>query len=96
MQLCFSFSKATMPLVAFEQFDYKTVRLTMFLGSFFIACVGVCLLSILYVLNLPFKNTFNLSFRYARMMKKTYFWNGIIVLFVQSYFDICVGVMLSW
>jgi len=56
MQLCFSFSKATMPLVAFEQFDYKTVRLTMFLGSFMIAGFGICLLSILYVLNLPFTN----------------------------------------
>ena len=96
MQFCFNFSKATMPLVAFEQFGYQSARLTMFLGSFLIAGVGVCLLSILYVLNLPFTNKFKLSFRFARMMKKTYFWNGIIVLLVQSYFDICLGVMLSW
>jgi len=96
MQFIFDFSKAPMPLTAFEQFDYKTVRLTMFLGSFLIAGVGVCLLSILYLLNLPFTNRFRLSFRFAKMMKKTYYWNGIITLLVQSYYDICVGVILSW
>jgi len=96
MQFCFDFSKAAMPLVAFEQFGFMSVRLTMYLGTFLIATVGICLLSILNVLNMPFTRKFKLSFRFARMMRKNYYWNGIIRLFVQSYWDLCVGIMLSW
>ena len=85
-----------MPLVAFQQFGVLSLRLTLFLGTFLIASVGVGLLSIVYVINWPFTRKFKLSFRYKRMMIKTYYWRGIIRLIIQSYWDLCVGIMFSW
>ena len=85
-----------MPLVAFQRFGALSFRLTLYLGTFFIAVAGVCLLSILYVINLPFTRKFKLSFRYKRMMEKIYFWRGIIRLMMESYWDLCLGIFLSW
>ena len=68
MKFCFDFSKVVMPLVAFQQFGVLSLRLTLFLGTFLVASVGVGLLSIVYVINWPFTRKFKLSFRYKRMM----------------------------
>jgi hypothetical protein len=96
MKFCFDFSKTTMPLVNFQQFGVLSLRLTLFLGTFLIASVGVGLLSIVYVINWPFTRKLKLSFRYKQMMRKTYYWRGIIRLIIQSYWDLCVGIMFSW
>ena len=96
MKLCFEFSKTAMPLVAFQQFGVLSLRLTLFLGTFLIAVVGVCLLSFMYMLNWPFTRKFKLSFRYKRMMRTVYYWRGIIRLMMESYWDLCLGILFSW
>jgi hypothetical protein len=45
---------------------------------------------------LPFTRKFKLSFRYKRMMEKTYYWSGIIRLTIESYWDLCIGILFSW
>jgi hypothetical protein len=85
-----------MPLVAFQRFGALSLRLTLYLGTFLIAVAGVCLLSILYMINLPCTSKFKLSFRYKRMMEKTYYWSGIIRLTIESYWDLCLGILFSW
>jgi len=85
-----------MPLVAFQQFGILSLRVTLFLGTFLIASVGVCLLSIVYLINWPFTRKFKLSFRYKKMMRTIYYWRGIIRLIIQSYWDLCLGILFSW
>ena len=34
--------------------------------------------------------------RYHKYMKENYLWTGIIRLTIESYWDLCVGILLSW
>ncbi len=85
-----------MPVVAFQQFGILSLRVTLFLGTFLIASVGIGLLSIFYVINWPFTRKFKFSLRYKKMMRTTYYWRGIIRLIIQSYWDLCLGIFFSW
>lgn len=93
---CFSFSTALMPLVAFQEFGDLSVRLTFFLGSFIIVSTGILLASILFIITWPFTKKYKLVMRYHSMMQKNYYWRGIIRMILESYFDLCLGIMFSW
>ena len=96
MNFCFDFSKTVMPLVAFQEFGVLSLRLTLFLASFMIAITLVSLQSLLFVITWPFTKKFILITRYHRLMRKSYYWRGILRLLYESYFDLCLGIMFSW
>ncbi len=56
----------------------------------------ICLKSLMFLVTWPFKTRFNLALRYHTMMKKKYFWSGIIRLIIESYWDLCLAIMFSW
>jgi hypothetical protein len=85
-----------MPFVSFQDMGVMSMRLTVYLGSFMIAFALVCLKSLFFIISCPFTNKFKLVKRYHKMMKVRYYWRGIIRLILESYFDLCVGIMLSF
>jgi hypothetical protein len=96
VNFCFDFSKTVMPFVSFQDMGVMSMRLTVILGSFMIAIFLLCLQSILFVISWPFKNKLKLVYRFHNMMKTRYFWRGGIRLFIESYFELCVAIMLSF
>jgi hypothetical protein len=73
-----------------------SVRFIVYLGSFMIAIFLVCLQSILFLILWPFKKKLKLAYRYHKMMKARYYWRGSIRLIIESFFDLCVGILLSF
>jgi hypothetical protein len=85
-----------MPLVAFQEFGVLSLRLTLYLASFMVAIFLISLQSFLFVITWPFTKKFILVMRYHRLMRKTYYWRGLLRLLFESYFDLCIGIMFSW
>ncbi len=92
----FKFSTTVMPFVSFEAMGVESLRLTLYLGTFFFILASVLVLSLLYLISWPLKNKFNFFGRFHSMMRHKYYWSGIIRMLLESYCDMSVGIMLSW
>jgi hypothetical protein len=72
-----------------------SMRLIVYLASFFIAYALICAQSIMFLFSWPLKKHIKLVHRFHLMMRKNYYWRGIIRMILESYLDFCVGIMLS-
>ncbi len=74
----------------------ESLRLTLYLGTIFFILAYLFVLSLMYLISWPLNNKFSLVGRFHSMLKDKYCWRGIIRMLLESYCDMCVGIMLSW
>ena len=92
LNFCFDFSKTEMPFPSFQDMGVMSMRLTVILASFMVFIFLICVQSLLFIISWPLTNKFKLAKRYHRMMRRNYYWRGIIRLFLESYFDLCIAI----
>ncbi len=92
----FKFSTTVVPFVSFEAMGVESLRLTLYLGTFFFILAYQFVLSLMFLISWPFRNKFSFVGRFHNMMRNKYYWRGIISMLLESYCDMSVGIMLSW
>ena len=73
----------------------QSMRLTLYLGSIFIAMVLTCAISLFYGITYPCRKLDKVLGRIHKKMQANYYWQGIIRLIIEAFFDLCTGIMLS-
>lgn len=73
-----------------------SLRLTVLMGTFMITMFAILLQNLLFLISWPLVKKLKVISRFHEMTRKKLHWNGIIRLFLESYLDLCLGIMHSW
>jgi hypothetical protein len=91
LKFSFNFSKTEVPFASFKDMSVLSIRLTVYLVSFLIVLLGIGLQSLVFLISWPLRKKFAGVRRFHNMMRKNYYWSGLIRLYIESYFDLCVA-----
>jgi hypothetical protein len=91
----FSFSDTESPGIGFESMGNSTKRIIPYLGMSFLILLLIGAQYLCYGIAYALKNKFNVANKVMLYLKKSLFWNQFLLFLIESYLDLCIGILLS-